>query len=135
MLELNKKVSYLRGLAEGMEINEDTKEGKIFINIIDLLEEMVLAISELETAQAEMEEYIDNLDEDLADIEHVVFENEKDEWDNEDTQYIEVECPKCKETVYFDEEIFEDDEEDLVCPNCNEVIYSEESYEISEDID
>jgi uncharacterized protein YbaR (Trm112 family) len=46
-----------------------------------------------------------------------------------------VECPKCKETVYFDEEIFEDDEEDLVCPNCNEVIYSEESYEISEDID
>ncbi|HHY81456.1 MAG TPA: hypothetical protein GX505_02115, partial [Clostridiales bacterium] len=51
---------------------------------------------------------------------------EEDDDDEEGTRYIEVECPHCHETVYFDEEIFEDDD-DLVCPNCNETIYSEDA--------
>lgn len=126
MYDLNEKVSYLRGLAEGMGYKEDTNEGKLLTHIIDVLDEMAQAIAELETSQAELDEYVEAIDEDLADIEDEVFGEEDDEEDDEeDSRYIEVECPHCHETVYFDEDIFED-EDDIICPNCNETIYSEE---------
>jgi ribosomal protein S27E len=129
MYDLNEKVSYLRGLAEGMGYKEDTNEGKLFTHIIDILDEMAQAIAELETSQAELDEYVEAIDEDLADIEDEVFGEEDDEEDDEeDSRYIEVECPHCHETVYFDEDIF-DDEDDIICPNCNETIYSEEGYD------
>lgn len=130
MFDLNEKVSYLRGLMEGMALTEDTNEGKLFTHIIDVLDEMAQAIAELETVQAEMEEYVETVDEDLADIESMLYEDEEeDELDY--TNYIEVECPHCNETVFFDEDIFDNDE-DIICPNCSETIYSEDEY-ITED--
>ncbi|HCS75542.1 MAG TPA: hypothetical protein DIW17_16915, partial [Clostridiales bacterium] len=103
MLDLSEKVSYLRGLAEGMKIEEDSNEGKLFHQIIDVLDDMAQAIAELETAQAETEEYLETLDEDLADVEYAVF-NEEDDYQYNDahTHYIELECPHCHEVVYFD---------------------------------
>lgn len=126
MFDLNERVSYLRGLAEGMGFKEDTKEGKLFNHIIDVLDDMAHAISELEASQAEMEDYVETIDEDLADIEDALYE---DEYEDElgSTHYIEVECPHCSETVFFDEDIFDGDD-DIVCPNCSETIYSEEGY-------
>ena len=134
MFDLSEKVSYLRGLAEGMEMKDDHNEGKLFHTIIDLLDDMAQAIAELETAQAETEEYVETLDEDLADVEYAVFDDDDDDdlYDDAHTHYIELECPHCQETVYFDEDIFEDDE-DILCPSCNEVIYSEEAYESEDD--
>jgi DNA-directed RNA polymerase subunit delta len=85
---------------------------------------MAQAIAELETAQAEMEEYVETIDEDLADME-ICFTKMKRMTNLGYTHYIEVECPHCHETVFFDEDIFDDDE-DIVCPNCSETIYSEE---------
>ena len=35
-------------------------------------------------------------------------------------EFYEVECPSCKEKVYFDEDMIND--EVLICPNCNEKI-------------
>ena len=114
MYDLNERVSYLRGLAEGTGIKEDTNEGKLLTNIIDVLDEMAQAIAELETSQAELDEYVETIDEDLADIEDEVFGEEEDDEDD------------------FDEDIF-DEEDDIVCPNCNETIYSEEGYDTDED--
>jgi len=129
MFDLNEKVSYLRGLAEGLRLDENTNEGKLLANIIDVLDDMANAIIELETAQAEIEEYVETIDEDLTDIEDA-FYDDNEEADH--TNYIEVECPHCHETVYFDEEIFDDDE-DIICPNCNKVIYSEDEYDTNKD--
>jgi len=124
---LNEKVAYLRGLVEGLGISENTNEGKIIVNIIDVLDDIVKAIAELEASQAELDEYVETLEQDLSDVEQRVFGFDEDEED-EDTSYIEVECPNCGETVYFDEEIFEDEDE-LMCPNCHEVIYTDEDYD------
>lgn len=128
MFDLNEKVSYLRGLKEGMGLKEDTNEGKLFSHIIDVLDDMAQAITELETAQAEMEEYVETIDEDLADMEEFLYEEQEDDAELGNTHYIEVECPHCHETVFFDEDIFDDDD-DIVCPNCNETIYSESEYQ------
>lgn len=129
MIGLVEKISYLRGLAEGLGIQDDTKEGKLLIHVIDLLDDIVDALSELETSQAELDEYVETLDEDLADLEEEVYGDlDEDDEDDEDARFIEVECPHCQETVFFDEDLFEDDE-DIVCPNCSKTIYSEEEPE------
>ena len=45
MFDLNEKVSYLRGLMEGMALTEDTNE-ESFSLIIDVLDEMAQAIAD-----------------------------------------------------------------------------------------
>ncbi len=131
MIDLIEKVSYLRGLADGMGVKEDTNEGKLFIHIIELLDEIVDAVSELETSQAELDEYVETLDEDLADIEDEIYGEEEDDEDDDDSRFIEIECPNCHETVYFDEDIFED-EDSIECPGCSKTIYSEEEFDIDD---
>ena len=130
MYDLNERVSYLRGLADGTGIKEDTDEGKLLTHIIDVLDEMAQAMSELETSQSELDDYVETIDGDLTDLEDQVFGEESDgEEEDEDSHYIEVECPHCHETVFFDEGIF-DGEDDIVCPNCNKTIYSEDGNDI-----
>ena len=41
--------------------------------------------------------------------------------DDFDDDFVEVECPHCGETVYFDQDMLESDEE-LICPNCNKPV-------------
>ena len=41
--------------------------------------------------------------------------------DDFDDDFVEMTCPHCGETVYFDIDLIESDDE-LMCPNCNEII-------------
>jgi DNA-directed RNA polymerase subunit delta len=50
MKYLYERVSYLRGLADGLQISEDTKEGKLLIQIVDVLEDFADAVNELAAA-------------------------------------------------------------------------------------
>ena len=43
-MEIIEKVAYLKGLAEGMELNTEKKEGKLLSAIIDLLEDIAQAL-------------------------------------------------------------------------------------------
>ena len=126
MYELLEKVSYLRGLVEGLGINEDSKEGKIIVNMTDLLDDIVSAMAELDASQSDLDEYVETIDEDLSDVENFLYGDEEDDDDGiDDKQYVEVECPHCHKDVYFDEKEF-DNEDDLVCPNCHDNIYTEQ---------
>ena len=73
MEHLYAKVSYLKGLAEGMEIEAGSKEGKMILHIIDALEEFADAISELNDEQSDLEEYVD-------------FEYDNDDDDDDDEE-------------------------------------------------
>lgn len=126
------RVAYLRGLMDGLGINDSTNEGKILINVIDIIDDIVDEITELSTSKDELDEYVQTIDEDLSDIEDELYgDDDYDDYPN-DSQYIEVECPYCHETVYFADELF-DTEEELLCPNCNETIYDEEGNLHTED--
>ncbi len=118
MEHLYEKVAYLRGLAEGMELSEGSKEGKILVQIIETLEEFTDAIVELDENQLELTDYVETLDEDLEDVEDELFEDALDP--------LEVQCPQCKEMILIDDEdLF--DEENLRCPECDEDVEIEES--------
>lgn len=119
MKDLKQQVAYLQGLAEGLGISDETKEGKVIKQIIDVLEGMMLSIDDLKAQQADMETYLESIDDDLNDLEDDFYEDEEDE-----TDYVEVKCPRCQDIVCFDADILDD--EDLVevtCPRCNEVVF------------
>ena len=47
MKYLTERVSYLRGLMDGLGINESTNEGKVLVNVIDILDDIIDEISDL----------------------------------------------------------------------------------------
>ncbi len=127
MKYLYEEVAYLKGLAEGLEISEETKEGKIINKIVDVLESFADAIVELEEEQIELIDYVESIDEDLSDIEDDIYEeDEDDEDDDEEYNYIEMECPNCNDFVEIDEDLLYNEDIDIVCPNCQAVILSAE---------
>lgn len=130
MSYLNERVSYLKGLADGMELDANTKEGKLLVHIIDVLDDFAEAIGELDEELAEVNEYVDAIDEDLTDLEDDFYE-ELDEFDDEEfVDFDEIECPTCGEIIYVDEEMLDEDGEiEVTCPECNETIHITEDCE------
>ncbi len=110
---LNEKVSYLRGLAEGLGVSEDTKESKMIMAIIDTLGEFADAVNDLDESQSELSDYLEDMDEDLADLE--------DDYYDEDDGYCSVECPNCHETIFIDEDAYYNGES-VECPKCHEMV-------------
>lgn len=133
MKYLYEEVAYLKGLAEGLDISEDTKEGKIIHKIVDVLESFADAIVELEEEQIELIEYVESIDEDLADIEDDIYEEAEDDDDDDEFNYIEMECPSCNDFVEIDEDLLYDEGVDIVCPNCKSIILSAD--ELDSDFD
>ena len=123
-MDICEKIAYIKGLAEGLNLDETTKEGKILTAIIDLLGDITEEICDIEDGCDELMEQIDAVDEDLADLESFIYEDDEDDCDCDcddcdcdcDDAVYEIECPACNDTIYLDEEMLE--EEGMVCPNC-----------------
>ena len=117
-MTISEKVAYLKGLAEGLDLDtEKSKEGKLISVMIGILEEMAMSIEDLEENDLDLGEEIDVLSDDLADVEEVVFGEDFDEDEDED-DYFEVECPNCEEPLIIDDEALA--EGMIQCPNCEE---------------
>ena len=82
--DLKAQVSYLKGLAEGLALDEESKEGKLLLRIVDLLDEMAHEIEQLKTEYEELFEYTEALDEDLAELEDDFYEDYDDHEDDDD---------------------------------------------------
>lgn len=126
MMTVTEKVAYLKGLVEGLDFDKDDKETKVINAVLDVLEDLALAVSDLDDEMELVTEQLDAVDEDLADLEEI-FYDECDDCDCDDDcdccgddEMYEVECPACGEMIYFDEEIILDGEAE--CPNCGEVL-------------
>lgn len=114
-MTITEKVAHLKGLVEGMDFNGDNKETKVLNEILDVLEDIALTVSDLDDEMGLVTEQLDAVDEDLAELEEVFYDECEDCCDCEDDMY-EVECPNCGETVYFDEDIIMEGAAE--CPNC-----------------
>ena len=128
-MEITEKVAYLKGLAEGMELDTEKKEGKLLSAIIDVLEDIALELEDIHDETSELADGLDAVSDDLEDVEDVVFGEEDEDEDDEDSEYYEDDldededcyattCPTCEETIYFDESVLEDGQ--VICPNCGE---------------
>lgn len=126
MSSLTDRVAYLKGLAEGMEIGEDSKMGKLIASIIDVLGDTADAFQQLKEEFEELDEYVESIDDDLTEIEETLYDDDDDDDDDDDfdDDLIECECPKCKETIYFDADGFDLSEEHM-CPKCNTPLFDD----------
>ncbi len=126
-MDICEKIAYIKGLAEGLGLDEATKEGKILTAIIDLLGDITEEICDIEDGCDELMEQIDAVDEDLASLEDFIYEDDDDDCDCCcddddcdcdccDDEVYEIECPVCNDTIYLDADMLA--EEGMVCPNC-----------------
>ncbi len=120
-MTITEKVSYIKGLADGLELDENNKQDKLLKAIIDVLEDMATSVADLEDGYDELCEQVDAVDEDLSDLEEDYYgEDECDccdhEDDDEDGEFYEVECPACHDVIYLDEDMIS--EGGIACPNC-----------------
>jgi NAD-dependent SIR2 family protein deacetylase len=119
---LSEKVAYLKGLAEGLGLDREGKEGRIITAMIDILDDMAGSIEDLgdglEMVSCQIDDISDELD--LLDDDYDDdFDDDDDDEDFEGELY-EVTCPNCKNIVYMDEDIL--DEGEMPCPNCGEIL-------------
>ena len=116
-MTISEKVAYLKGLAEGLNLDtEKSKEGKLISVMIGILEEVGLSIEDLEENALALGEEIDVLSDDLADVESVVFDEDENDEEDYDDDWFEVECPTCEEPLIIDDEALA--EGFIQCPNC-----------------
>lgn len=125
---IKEKVSYLKGLAEGMDINEGSKEGKMLLAMINVMDEMALFVEDIEEAQNEMGEHVIEIDEDLETVENAIFGKEGRKYCNcgcdcdcEESLH-DVECPHCNEKFELEEDMIDDDNNFIECPHCHNCI-------------
>lgn len=122
-MEITEKVAYLKGLIEGLGIDNSTKEGKVFASIVDILDDMALTMSDLEDGVDMLSDQVDIIDDDLSELYEEVFDEEEDDdddYDYFDGEVYEVTCPACNETLCIDEDML--DEGEIDCPNCGETL-------------
>lgn len=131
-VNLKRDLSYIEGLLEGDENHRDHVESKALHRLLDVVDQLVESVEQLDRRQSELEEYVEAVDEDLNDLELLVYDDEDDE---EFDEPVYVVCPECGEEVVVEAEDLEDDSIELLCPKCNTVlelqdIHDEEAKEI-----
>lgn len=134
MMSLTEKLAYIKGLCEGLELEGNTKESKVLLALVDLVDDVTQTVSQLESDMDQVFDEIDAIDEDLTDVEDALWE-EDDEWEDEEGcgcgcghhhhdddedlfngGLYEITCPKCGEIVCMDEDMLFSP--DCACPNC-----------------
>lgn len=106
---IKEKTSYLRGLADGLELG-DGKYEKLLLSIIDVLDYVADKVDDHDLRLDDIEDTTDTLIDELM---------EYDEDSDDDEGFYETDCPHCGKTVYFDDDML-DEEPELLCPNCGE---------------
>lgn len=129
MHQIKERMAYLKGLAEGLNVGQNSAEGRVLVGIMDVMNEMITSLDRLHMLQEQLEGYIEAVDDDLTDLENEFFDEYDEDLELDDDEvdtaieYMEMTCPNCGETVFVDEEVFENDEiVEVLCPECNETV-------------
>ena len=121
-MNLTDKMAYLRGMVDGMELDlTTTKEGKVLGQLLDVMQEMTAYVTDLQTQVDELTEVCDLFDQDLGDLEDIVYDEDDDDFDDDDDETLyETVCPSCNNVIALSESILEKGE--MPCPCCGEML-------------
>ena len=137
MGNLKEQLAYLQGLTKGLNLTENSAEGKMLLKIVDVLDDVAEEMQCMSVAQEDLETYVETIDEDLTDLEDEVYADEYDEEEPDDTDeyeiiaddaidedFVEVACPVCHEEVTFEADILDDEDAvEVTCPYCGGTVY------------
>ena len=139
------KAAYLKGLTEGLGITPETKDGKLWAALQDLLSDIAHEVEDLQSAHLDMADALDELTDEVTMLQDCCSdpgllstdeddaEDEDEDEDDEDSSFDEVlydvTCPVCGEEITLDEDMLAQGSID--CPHCGEAL----EFEMGEDED
>ena len=142
-MELSKKAAYLKGLMEGMKLDQSKDEVKVLQSVVDLMQNLSNEVEILKNDCCESKELIYEIDEDLGEVEKIVCgcKNEKSELcvnkelckghcghdhSDFDGDYKETD-EYLDDDLELDEDASDGNEKyEVLCPNCQKLISLDE---------
>ena len=133
----SEKAAYIKGLIEGLDLDTESKEGKVLAAVSELLCDIANDLEDLDEFVDVLQGQVDEIDEDLGDVEEEVYDldddddlwddddedlwdeddDEDDDWDEDDDDcWFEVTCPDCGDKIQLNADML--DEGSIDCPNC-----------------
>ena len=127
-MNLVEKAAYLKGLADGLGMDAQSKEGRLWAALNDLLSDMAHEMEDLRDADRRMDDELTDLAGELAYLEELGCDPEKfsgdDGEDDDELAYdgvvYDATCPVCGEEISFDEQTLESGS--IRCPQCGELL-------------
>ena len=144
------KAAYLKGLTEGLGVEPDSRDGKLWGALTELLSDMAHEIEDLQSTDLDYADALDEISDELSYLEELTcdldvpedFEDDEedecggdcgccgldcgsdDEEDGDEPEYdgvvYDITCPTCGEEITVDEDTL--DEGSIKCPGCGEVL-------------
>ena len=129
-MTITEKIAYIKGLAEGLALDESKPEVKVINAIIDLLDDIAYDVQDMEELYDDLSAQVDEIDQDLAEVEDELYDDydeeddfdddDYDDFDDEDDPFYEVTCSACGEKINVSEDVLLEGE--INCPNCGELL-------------
>ena len=136
MSKLTDRISFLKGMAAGMKLNMEKDSNKLMLEMLTVMGEMSEEMAAMTEAHNDLNEYVESIDDDLADLEETLFGEEDGEVDEElvegedgeieigEDDLIIYACPHCGHEIEFSASDVDFDE-DFLCPACDKPIFPE----------
>ena len=122
------KAAYLKGLTEGLGIEKDSREGKLWGVLTELLSDMAHEVEDLQDSNMDCVDALDEVTQELSYLEEITcdldrpedFEDDDYDEDDDDEVVYDVTCPSCGEELTITEETMEGGP--VKCPYCGGVL-------------
>ena len=137
MSKLTDRISFLKGMAAGMKLNMDKDANKLMLEMLTVMGEMAEEMAAMTEAHNDLNEYVESIDDDLANLEENLFGDEdldaegdgidaedEDEDELDEDDLIVYACPHCGHEIEFHASDVDFDE-DYLCPECQKPIFPE----------
>lgn len=132
-MNITEKLAYIKGLAEGLHLDESKPEVKVINAIIELIEDIAYDVTDMEELYDELSDQVDEIDHDLAEVESELYDEDceccddgicdddhEDDFDDEENPFYEVTCSACGQKLNVSEDVLLEGE--IECPNCGELL-------------
>ena len=128
-MEVKERASYLKGLAEGIELDNSKPEHKLIAALVESIADISEELQVIRRDLAELTEDYEMLDEEVGLIWDETEDLLNDDCDSDDCGHgcccgddecenLELGCPACGELVPITEDMFSDGH--FACPHCGE---------------
>ena len=119
------KAAYLKGLCEGLGVDPDSRDGKLWGALNELLSDMAHEIEDLQSGSLDFADTLDEFGDELSYLEELTCDLDRPE--DMDDEFCSGDCESCEYDCFSDEEDEgeedEDEDEDDGEPGYDGVLY------------
>ncbi len=122
---LSEKAAYIKGLMDGLKIDDSTNEGKVLLALYDLVSDIANTVDEIDADVDDIVEFCNVLDEDLQTVEDYLLDEDDDDDDDCDCdccdcccdEECDCDCDECDCDCCYEDDVYT-----CVCPTCGDTI-------------